>query len=105
MSKRLMILEVSQKQSYIFASKRLKDNADRSLQIREVTESSFFQETAGLFYSEAENLGGTFAQPHDSQQQMFGLNRLARQAFSLIVREIEYFIQTLCQLHILLCCL
>ena len=56
MSKKLMILEVSQKQSYIFASKRLKDNADRSLQIREVTESSFFQEIVPLYYSEADNL-------------------------------------------------
>jgi len=56
LSKKLMIIEVSQKQSYIFASKRLKDNADRSLQIREVTESSFFQEIAPLYYSEADNL-------------------------------------------------
>ncbi len=56
MSKKLMILEISQKQSYIFASKRLKDNADRSLQIREVTESSFFQEIVPSYYSEADNL-------------------------------------------------
>ena len=51
-----MILEVSQKQNYIFASKRLKDNADRSQQIREVTESSFFKAVAAPFYNEAENL-------------------------------------------------
>ena len=56
MSKKLMIIEVSQKQSYIFASKRMKDNADRSLQIREVTGSSFFQEIAPSYYSEADNL-------------------------------------------------
>ena len=37
--RRLMILEVSQKQAYIFASRRLRENAARSEDIRYVTES------------------------------------------------------------------
>ena len=51
-----MIVEVSQKQNYIFASRKLKDNVARSQQIRLVTESTFFRETAVELYNEAENL-------------------------------------------------
>lgn len=41
--KQLMILEVSQKQAYIFASRKLKDNCDRSQQIADVTGEDFFK--------------------------------------------------------------
>ena len=47
-----MILEVSQKQAYIFASRRLRENAARSEDIRYVTESRFFQRAAGPLYRE-----------------------------------------------------
>lgn len=54
----LVILEVSQKQNYIFSSKRLAENAARSARIRAVTESPFlkwafpeYDEAAHLFYS------------------------------------------------------
>lgn len=50
--RRLMILEVSQKQAYIFASRRLRENAARSEDIRYVTESRFFQTAAGPLYRE-----------------------------------------------------
>lgn len=50
--RRLMILEVSQKQAYIFASHRLRENAARSEDIRYVTESRFFQTAAGPLYRE-----------------------------------------------------
>lgn len=52
----LMILEVSQKQGYIFASKKLRDNAARSGEIAYVTDSAFFQEAAGALYSPEKNL-------------------------------------------------
>lgn len=39
----LVVLEVSQKQAYIFGSKQLIENVRRSKQIRDVTETEFFQ--------------------------------------------------------------
>ena len=56
MHRTLMILEVSRKQDYIFASRKLRDNAARSWEIAHVTGSAFFRETAGSLYSEPENL-------------------------------------------------
>lgn len=56
MNKRLTILEVSQKQAYIFASRKLRENAARSADISYVTGSRFFQTAAGALYSEEENL-------------------------------------------------
>ena len=56
MSKTLLILEVSRKQDYIFASKKLRGNAARSAQIAYVTSSGFFEAAAGDGYSETENL-------------------------------------------------
>lgn len=50
-----MILEVSQKQAYIFGSNKLRVNLLRSEQIRTVTSSSFFEEAAPGLYSEGEN--------------------------------------------------
>lgn len=55
MGKILMILEVSQKQAYIFSSKKLKENAVRSADINYVTSSRFFQETAETLYDEQSN--------------------------------------------------
>lgn len=51
-----MILEVSRKQEYIFASKKLKENAARSDDIRYVTSSGFFRSAAGDLYQEEDNL-------------------------------------------------
>ncbi|MEG1577478.1 MAG: hypothetical protein RR336_01795 [Oscillospiraceae bacterium] len=56
MERYLMILEVSQKQAYIFGSKKLSENAARSEDIRSVTGSDFFADNAPQLYSEAENL-------------------------------------------------
>lgn len=72
MKKRLMILEVSQKQAYIFASKKLRENAARSEDISYVTGSRFFHSAAGALYSEEENLvyagGGHTVLQFDSQE-------------------------------------
>lgn len=56
LDKVLMILEVSQKQNYIFARKRLRENAARSGDIAYVTSSAFFREIAPALYREEENL-------------------------------------------------
>lgn len=56
MDRILMILEVSRKQDYIFASKKLRENAARSGEIAYVTDSAFFRETAGELYSPEKNL-------------------------------------------------
>lgn len=55
LGKILVIMEVSQKQSYIFASKRLRDNATRSAEINYVTSHAFFAESARSEYNEKEN--------------------------------------------------
>lgn len=56
MEKILMILEVSQKQNYIFSSKQLRENAARSEQIAYVTSSGFFQKAAVSSFNKKENL-------------------------------------------------
>ena len=54
----LDILEVSQKQAYIFTSNALKTNVERSSQIAWMTESDFFEKVVmdPCLYTEAENL-------------------------------------------------
>lgn len=52
----LAILEVSRKQEYIFASKKLRDNAHRSDEIAWVTGSKFLKEAAKDLYQESENM-------------------------------------------------
>lgn len=56
MERILLILEVSQKQAYIFSSKRLRENAVRSGDIAYVTSSAFFREAAPTLYRKEENL-------------------------------------------------
>ncbi len=56
MGKVLTILEVSRKQDYIFASKKLRENAERSQDIADITDGDKLRETAGELYSKADNL-------------------------------------------------
>lgn len=51
MDRYLMILEVSQKQAYIFGSRELKENIARSAEIRFVTSSEFFEQVCPDCYS------------------------------------------------------
>ena len=53
--KYLMILEVSQKQAYIFGSRKLRDNLTRSQQIEKVTDPAYFAKSFSSVYKE-ENL-------------------------------------------------
>ncbi len=56
MARMLMILEVARKQAYIFASRRLKDNLQRSEEIRYVTSTEFFQEFGESLFREKDHL-------------------------------------------------
>ena len=49
MSRVLTILEVSQKQMYIFSSNKLRDNISRSKKIAQITSVEYIHESAGLF--------------------------------------------------------
>lgn len=56
MARYLMILEVSQKQAYIFGSRKLRDNIARSEEIRYVTDSAFFETVCPDCYRRETNL-------------------------------------------------
>lgn len=78
----LMILEVSQKQAYIFAPRTLSDNCARSRQIVEVTSPEFFLKTAPEFF-EPGNLvysggGHTVLQFPDAEQATAFARRISR---------------------------
>lgn len=68
----LSILEVSQKQAYIFSSNRLKDNVANSANIAWVTSCDYFQ-TIGASYQEEKNLvyagGGHTVSQFDSKEE------------------------------------
>lgn len=85
MSKHLLILEVSQKQAYIFGSRKLRDNLRRSDQIRYVTTPEFFAKCCGSDFSESENKvycgGGHAALQFADQEQ-------ARRAANAITGEV-----------------
>lgn len=55
----LMILEVSQKQAYIFGSTKLKENIARSEEICRVTDAEYFYQAAqaeGVFFDKDANV-------------------------------------------------
>lgn len=56
MERALVILEVSQKQNYIFSSKELQQNARRSLEINWVTSADFLSEVTNSQFDEEKNL-------------------------------------------------
>ena len=72
MARQLMILEVSQKQAYIFASRKLRDNMLRSAQIAYVTSDAFFRKACPQGYTN-ENMiysgGGHTVLQFESKQQ------------------------------------
>ena len=73
LEKILMILEVSRKQDYIFASRKLRENAARSGDIAYVTGGDFFRTAANGLYREEENLvysgGGHTVLQFDGREQ------------------------------------
>lgn len=56
MQRQLMILEVSQKQNYIFASRILKENMQRSANIARVTSSEYFEQVCPRDYDRRVNM-------------------------------------------------
>lgn len=56
MERYLMILEVSQKQAYIFASRKLRDNLRRSEEICYVTSAEFFVECCPGLFNKLDNM-------------------------------------------------
>lgn len=98
LSKVLTILEVSQKQAYIFASKKLRENADRSGDISYVTSGAFFARAAGELYREEENLvysggGHTVLQFQDGERAA----AFARRVTEAVLRQypgLELFVKT-----------
>lgn len=99
MGKFLMILEVSRKQDYIFASKKLKENALRSEEIKYVTSSGFFIEAASEWYNEQENLvyagGGHTILEFPTQEEAVAFARQVTRAAMKRCRNMEIFVKTM----------
>lgn len=99
MGKVLTILEVSRKQEYIFASKKLRENAERSQDIADLTSSTFFMETAGETYSDCTNListgGGHAALQFDSREAAADFTQLVTLAALETYPELELFARTI----------
>lgn len=98
MDKYLTILEVSQKQAYIFASKQLKENAARSSDIDRITGSAFFARTAGAWYREADNLvyagGGHTVLQFETKEQARSFARAVSEAVLRQYSGLELFVKT-----------
>lgn len=98
MSKVLTILEVSQKQAYIFGSRQLRENAARSQDISYITSGDFFARTAEGLYREVENLvysggGHTVLQFKDRKRAV----AFARKVTEGVLRQypgLELFVKT-----------
>ena len=88
MQKQLMILEVSQKQNYIFASRKLKDNIQRSADIARVTSSAFFEEVCPRDYDHRLNMvysgGGHTVLQFDSKDDA---DRFARGVTASVLKQ------------------
>ena len=98
----LMILEVSQKQAYIFESTKLKDNVERSEEICQVTDPEYFKlaaERSGLSFDVEANVvysgGGhtvlEFPDKESAEKFAYAVSSRVRREFP----ELEYFIKTM----------
>ena len=95
----LTILEVSQKQAYIFASKQLRENAARSEDIDYLTSSAFFARAAGDLYREEENLvyagGGHTVLQFETDAQAKDFARAVTEAALRRCPGLELFVTTI----------
>ena len=95
----LTILEVSRKQDYIFSSKKLRENADRSNEIAYVTGSEFFRESAKNLYDEQRNMvyagGGHTVLQFDSADQAVAFTRAVTEDALRRFEGMEIFAKTL----------
>lgn len=99
MQRVLMILEVSQKQNYIFASKQLKENMQRSANIARVTSSEYFSQICPEYYDPHENLvysgGGHTVLQFPTKEEA---DRFARTVTRQVIRDyqgLELFVKQL----------
>lgn len=94
-----MILEVSRKQDYIFASKKLRDNAARSGDIAYVTSSAFFRKAGGKLYREEENLvysgGGHTVLQFDGRERATAFAKRVTEAVLCQYDGLELFVKQL----------
>lgn len=99
MGKALTILEVSRKQDYIFASKKLRENAERSQDIADITDSAFFSRAAGGAYREEDNLvnagGGHAVLQFDSREAAVDFTRRVTLAALRACPQLELFARTI----------
>lgn len=99
MGKVLTILEVSRKQDYIFGSKKLRENAERSQDIAGITSSAFFTASAGDAYREESNLvntgGGHAVLQFDDRQDAVAFTRRVTLAALRAYPELELFARTI----------
>lgn len=99
MGKALTILEVSRKQAYIFASKKLRENAERSQDIAYLTDSAFFRKAAGDLYQESKNLvntgGGHAVLQFDSRDAAVEFTRRVTMDALRDYPELELFAKTI----------
>lgn len=98
MAKVLTILEVSQKQAYIFGSRQLRENGARSQDISYITSDGFFVRTAEGLYRKEDNLvysggGHTVLQFEDKDRAV----AFARKVTEAVLRQypgLELFVKT-----------
>ena len=88
MEKILTILEVSQKQNYVFESRKLKENMQRSANISRVTSSAFFTETCPRDFDAERNMvysgGGHTVVQFDTAEEA---DRFARAVTTRVLKE------------------
>ena len=94
-----MILEVSKKQDYIFTSKKLRENAERSGDIAYVTSCGFFSKVAGELFAEEENLvysgGGHTVLQFDSPEKARSFAQTVTEAVLIEYEGLELFVKLL----------
>lgn len=99
MDRVLTILEVSRKQDYIFAKKRMRENARRSEEIAYATSSAFFRECAGELYDEERNMvyagGGHTVLQFDGREQAVAFTRAVTETALRRFDGMEIFARTL----------
>ena len=99
MDRVLTILEVSRKQDYIFSSKKMRENADRSNEIAYVTGDGFFRESAKGLYDGQRNMvyagGGHTVLQFDGMEQAAAFTRAVTEAALRRFGGMEIFAKTL----------
>lgn len=97
MKKYLMILEVSRKQEYIFSSKKLADNAERSREIAYVTSGEYFEKAAPMFFRREDNLvyagGGHTVLEFDSKEEALNFSKTITRSVIEEYPGIEVFVK------------